>query len=85
MLQTHLLEAAAVLKPVRSNPKNSKIHQTCYCYTVSFNYAFIPSIRFVVLSCGVYVDEIHDGMLALLSQVGCFSQDLHKPHSQLSV
>ncbi|XP_023703812.1 uncharacterized protein LOC111862551 isoform X3 [Cryptotermes secundus] len=24
--------------------------------------------RFIVLSCGVYVDEIHDGMLALLSQ-----------------
>jgi hypothetical protein len=37
----------------------------------------ILSIRFIVLSCGVYVDEIHDGMLALLSQVRYVNQVLY--------
>jgi hypothetical protein len=54
-------------------------HTNTIVYSVSFNCALVLSFRFIVLSCGVYVDEIHDGMLALLSQVRYFGQDFHNP------
>jgi hypothetical protein len=45
----------------------------------SYNFLlYFLLIRFIILSCGAYVDEIHYGMLALLSQVMYFGQALHK-------